>query len=64
MTINGMSIPLNVVIGDQQAALLGQGGWDSGSISLNFGTSGSVCVNTGKNPVIVPNLLTLSLIHI
>ena len=58
MTINGMSIPLNVVIGDQQAALLGQGGWDSGSISIYFGTSGSVCVNTGKNPVIVPNLLT------
>ena len=58
MTMDGMTIPLNVVIGDQQAALLGQGGWDSGSIALNFGTSGSVCVNTGKNPVIVPNLLT------
>ena len=58
MTLDGMHIPLNVVIGDQQAALLGQGGWDSGSIALNFGTSGSVCVNTGKNPVIVPNLLS------
>jgi len=58
MTLDGMPIPLNVVIGDQQAALLGQGGWDSGSIALNFGTSGSVCVNTGKNPVIVPNLLS------
>ena len=58
MTLDGMPIPLNVVIGDQQAALLGQGGWASGSIALNFGTSGSVCVNTGKNPVIVPNLLS------
>ena len=58
MILDGMPIPLNVVIGDQQAALLGQGGWDSGSIALNFGTSGSVCVNTGKNPVIVPNLLS------
>ena len=58
MTLDGIPIPLNVVIGDQQAALLGQGGWDSGSIALNFGTSGSVCVNTGKNPVIVPNLLS------
>jgi glycerol kinase len=58
MTLDGMPIPLNVVIGDQQAALLGQGGWDSGSIALNFGTSGSVCVNTGKNPVIIPNLLS------
>ena len=58
MTLDGMTVPLNVVIGDQQAALLGQGGWDSGSIALNFGTSGSVCVNTGKNPVIVPNLLS------
>ena len=58
MTLAGMTVPLNVVIGDQQAALLGQGGWDSGSIALNFGTSGSVCVNTGKNPVIVPNLLS------
>ena len=34
MTFDGMPIPLNVVIGDQQAALLGQGGWDSGSIAL------------------------------
>ena len=58
MTLDGMHIPLNVVIGDQQAALLGQGGWDSGSIGINFGTSGSVCVNTGKNPIIVPNLLS------
>ena len=58
MTLDGIPIPLNVVIGDQQAALLGQGGWNSGSIALNFGTSGSVCVNTGKNPVIVPNLLS------
>ena len=58
MTLDGMTVPLNVVIGDQQAALLGQGGWSSGSIALNFGTSGSVCVNTGENPVIVPNLLT------
>ena len=58
MTLGGITVPLNVVIGDQQAALLGQGGWSSGSIALNFGTSGSICVNTGKIPVIVPNLLT------
>lgn len=58
MTLDGVTVPLNVVIGDQQAALLGQSGWDSGSVALNFGTSGSVCVNTGKNAVIIPNLLS------
>ena len=62
ITIDGMAVPLDVVIGDQQAALLGQNGWDSGNIALNFGTSGSVCINTGKNPVIVPNLLSSVLI--
>ena len=43
-------IPLQIVIGDQQAALIGQGGFKTGSVAMNFGTSGSVQINAGQQP--------------
>ena len=51
-------IPLAVVIGDQQAALIGQAGLKLGSIATNFGTSGSVQFNAGQNPTIVNGLIS------
>ncbi|RMF08311.1 MAG: hypothetical protein D6762_05945 [Candidatus Neomarinimicrobiota bacterium] len=48
------AVPLRCVIGDQQAALLGQGT----SLALNFGTSGSVQVHTGSTAKHVPGLLS------
>jgi glycerol kinase len=51
-------IPLRCVIGDQQAALIGQGGHEHGTIAMNFGTSGSVQFNAGNSPTRVTGLLS------
>jgi len=52
--IDDVQIPLKCVIGDQQAALIGQGGRKPKTIAMNFGTSGSVQYNTGTdlNPIL------------
>jgi len=51
-------VPLKCVIGDQQAALIGQGGKKTGTLAMNFGTSGSVQLNTGDTPRHTPELLS------
>lgn len=56
--IDDVQIPLNCVIGDQQAALIGQGGSTSGTLAMNFGTSGSVQYNAGAEPNRVAGLLS------
>lgn len=56
--IDEKEIPLTCVIGDQQAALLGQGEWQEGTIAMNFGTSGSLQLNTGNKPVHNEGLLS------
>lgn len=56
--INDVQIPLHCVIGDQQAALIGQGGTKPGTIAMNFGTSGSVQFNAGVEPKRVKGLLS------
>ncbi|MEE2876715.1 MAG: FGGY family carbohydrate kinase [Candidatus Neomarinimicrobiota bacterium] len=59
-TVNtcGKAIPLLCIMGDQQASLIGQGRWNKGDVAMNFGTSGSVLVNNGQSPAVVPSLLT------
>ena len=54
----GKAIPLLCVMGDQQAALIGQGRWSRGDVAMNFGTSGSVLVNSGESPTVISSLLT------
>ena len=56
--IDDEKIPLRCVIGDQQAALIGQGGFNHGTIAMNFGTSGSVQFNAGTYPVRAKGLLS------
>lgn len=48
--IRARSFPLKTVIGDQQAALIGQTGLNPGALAMNFGTSGSVQFNGGSKP--------------
>ncbi|MFH1852712.1 MAG: FGGY family carbohydrate kinase [Candidatus Neomarinimicrobiota bacterium] len=62
ITINRDTLPLRCVIGDQQAALLGQGGQSSGDLVLNYGTSGSVLLNSGDRPGHIPGLIS-SVLH-
>ncbi len=40
-------IPLVAVLGDQQAALLGHGGWTAGTCAVHFGTGAFVLLGTG-----------------
>ncbi len=56
--LDDVQIPLNCVIGDQQAALIGQGGSVPGTLAMNFGTSGSIQYNTGSEPLRVTGLLS------
>jgi glycerol kinase len=56
--IDDIQIPLNCIIGDQQAALIGQGGGKPGTLAMNFGTSGSVQYNSGSEPSKIRGLLS------
>lgn len=55
--MDGVSVPLLCVMGDQQASLVGRGRSKVGDVAMNFGTSGSVLVYTGEHRRIVPSLL-------
>ena len=54
-------IPLQTVIGDQQAALIGQSGLKKGSIGTNFGTSASIQYNVGSKQTVYPGLISSTL---
>ena len=51
-------VPLTAVAGDQQAALLGHGGWREGVTAAHFGTGAFVLAATGNRPVRHPSLLS------
>ncbi len=57
-TLFDTDIPLSIVIGDQQSALIGQAGLKKNTIAGNLGTSGSLQFNAGKNPIIIPGLIS------
>ena len=54
----GSNILLSLVIGDQQAALIGQGGLQNKSVAANFGTSASVQYNIGEKPKNIEGLIS------
>lgn len=57
--IEGHTIPISGVAGDQQASLFGQGGYKSGVAKNTYGTGCFLLMNTGKKPFISKNgLLT------
>jgi glycerol kinase len=45
-------IPIQAVLGDQQAALFGQVGWKPGTGKMTYGTGSFILVNTGEKPVL------------
>ena len=49
--INGVSIPITGVAGDQQAALFGQCCWEKGQVKNTYGTGCFLLMNTGSEPV-------------
>lgn len=48
----GLKIPIQAVLGDQQAALYGQRCLTEGSAKATFGTGGFILMNTGLRPII------------
>ena len=44
-------IPIDCMLGDQQAALIGQAGFNEGDLKCTYGTGAFVLVNTGPRPV-------------
>ena len=51
-------IPLTALAGDQQAALLGHGGWEEGITTAHFGTGAFVLTGTGDRLLRHPGLLS------
>ena len=56
--IGGMEIPIAAAIGDQQAALYGQGCVTAGQAKCTYGTGCFLLQHTGGTPVAARNLLT------
>ena len=59
-TLFGKSIPIASAIGDQQAALFGQGCHARGDAKNTYGTGGFLLMNTGDRPVFSENGLVTS----
>ncbi len=51
-------ISLKAVIGDQQAALIGQNNLKPNTLGANLGTSGSIQYNIGKKPKLINGLIS------
>jgi glycerol kinase len=49
-SVNGRAIPILSSIGDQQASLVGQGGYRPGHLALTYGTGGFLLWNIGPRP--------------
>ena len=47
----GEEIPIASVVGDQQAALFGQGCFEKGSVKNTYGTGGFMLMNTGSDVI-------------
>ena len=54
----GFSVPIASAIGDQQAALFGQGCFKKGDAKNTYGTGCFMLMNTGSHPVVSKQLLT------
>ena len=54
----GMAVPIASAVGDQQAALFGQGCFKKGDAKNTYGTGCFMLMNTGETPVLSENLLT------
>jgi glycerol kinase len=56
--VEGRSLRLAALTGDQQAALLGMGCRRPGEMAINYGSGAFVLINVGERPLRVPGLLT------
>ena len=61
--IVGKEIPISAVLGDQQAAAVGQACFESGSIKSTYGTGAFVIMNTGSKKIISKNKLITTICY-
>ena len=59
----GVSIPITGVVGDQQAAMIGQGCFDAGMIKATYGTGGFLLLNTGTQPILSKHRLLTTIAY-
>lgn len=50
--IVGAVLPITGILGDQQSALYGQGGFEPGSVKCTHGTGSFIDFNVGKEPIV------------
>jgi glycerol kinase len=61
--IIGEEIPINAVLGDQQAAAVGQACFDKGSIKSTYGTGAFAIINTGNRKILSKNKLLTTICY-
>ena len=61
--ITGKEIPISAVLGDQQAAAVGQSCFKKGSIKSTYGTGAFIIMNTGSKKIISKNKLLTTICY-
>ena len=61
--IIGLEIPINAVLGDQQAAAVGQACFDIGSVKSTYGTGAFAIMNTGNKKILSKNKLLTTICY-
>lgn len=59
----GVAIPITGIVGDQQAALIGQRCIRAGMVKATFGTGGFLLMNTGNKPVLSKHKLLTTIAY-
>jgi glycerol kinase len=62
-SVTGISIPINGVVGDQQAATIGQCFFEPGSLKSTYGTGAFVLLNTGNKIIYSKNRLLTTIAY-
>ena len=61
--IIGHEIPINAVLGDQQAAAVGQACFNKGSVKSTYGTGAFAIMNTGNSKILSKNKLLTTICY-
>ena len=61
--IIGEEIPINAVLGDQQAAAIGQACFEKGAVKITYGTGAFAIMNTGNKKILSKNKLLTTICY-
>ena len=61
--ITGIEIPISAVMGDQQAAAVGQTCFEKGTVKTTYGTGAFVILNTGSKKINSKNKLLTTICY-